>query len=280
MTIFLEHRVKWVSYIFILLSLILLSLSIAKEREWSPAEKLAIETTAPFHKIFTGTVSKTNDIWRNYFFLVETRQENLLLKKKIDILETENSRHQELLLTNQRLQQLLKFQEKTEEPLLAARVIGWDSSLLFKSIIIDRGENDGLKINMPVVNSKGAVGMTVSVSPHYAQVLLITDQNSAVDGLVQRSRCRGMIKGRGFSECSFDYAIKACDIKTGDAIITSGLGRVFPKGLYLGKVKKINDSPDKLFKDVIVVSAVDFSKLEEVLVILRVGFVPGESVDD
>ena len=269
MTIFLGHRAKWVSYIFILLSLILLSFSIAKEREWNPLEKFFIEITAPFHKIFLGTVSNIRNIWKNYFFLVEARQENLLLKKKISTLEIENSRYQELLLANQRLQQLLKFQAKTEEPLLAARVIGWDSSVLFKSVIIDRGEVDGLKINMPAVNSKGVVGKTVSVSPHYARLLLITDQNSAIDGLIQRSRCRGMLKGRGFSECSFDYVIKACDIQTGDVIVTSGLGGVFPKGLHLGKVKKINDSPDKLFKDVIVTSAVDFSRLEEVLIILR-----------
>ena len=280
MTIFLEHRAKWISYLFILLSLILLSLSIGKGREWNPAEKLAIEITAPFQKFFIGTISTAKDIWKNYFFLVETRQENLRLNKKIDLLEIENSRYQELLLTNQRLQQLLKFQQNTEETFLPARVIGWDSSVLFKSIIIGRGENDGLKINMPVVNSKGVIGRTVSVSHNYTQVLLITDQNSAVDGLVQRSRCRGMLKGRGLSECSFDYVIKACDIETGDAIVTSGLGRAFPKGLYLGTVKKIKDSPDKLFKDVMVAPAVDFSKLEEVLVILRSGFVPGASIDD
>ena len=280
MTIFLEHRAKWVSYIFILLSLILLSLSIGKGREWNPAEKLAIEITAPFQKIFIGTISTARDIWKDYFFLVETRQENLHLNKKIDRLVIENSRYQELLLTNQRLQQLLKFQENTEETFLPARVIGWDSSVLFRSIIIERGENDGLKINMPVVNSKGVVGRTVSVSPNYAQVLLVTDQNSAVDGLVQRSRCRGMLKGRRLSECSFDYVIKACDIETGDAIVTSGLGRAFPKGLYLGTVKQIDDSPDKLFKDVMVVSSVDFSKLEEVLVILRPGFVTGAPMND
>ncbi len=280
MTIFLEHRTKWISYIFILLSLILLSLSIGKGREWNPAEKLAIETIAPFQKVFIGTISTARDIWKNYFFLVETRQENLRLNKKINLLEIENSRYQELLLANQRLQQLLKFQENTEENFLPARVIGWNSSVLFKSIIIGRGKNDGLKINMPVVNSKGVVGKTVSVSPNYAQVLLVTDQNSAVDGLVQRSRCRGMLKGRGMSECFFDYVIKACDIKTGDAIVTSGLGRAFPKGLYLGTVKQIDDSPDKLFKNVVVVSSVDFSKLEEVLVILRSGFIPGEQMND
>ncbi len=274
MTIFLEHRTKWVSYIFILLSLILLSLSIGKGREWNPAERLAIEITGPFQKFFIGSISVTKDIWKNYFFLVETRQENLLLNKKINLLKIENSRYQELLLTNQRLQQLLNFQENTEEALLPARVIGWDSSGLFKSIIINKGENDGLKINMPVVNSEGAIGRAVSVSPNYAQVLLITDQNSAIDGLVQRSRCRGMLKGRGLSECYFDYVIKTCDIVTGDTIVTSGLGRAFPKGLYLGTVKEINDSPDKLFKDVRVAPAVDFSKLEEVLVILRSNFVP------
>ena len=280
MTIFLEHRAKWISYIFILLSLILLSLSIGKGQGWNPAEKLAIEITAPFQKIFVGTISTARDIWKNYFFLAETRQENLRLNQKIDLLEIENSRYQELLLTNQRLQQLLKFQENTEETFLPARVIGWDSSVLFKSIIIDKGENDGLKINMPVVNSKGVVGRTISVSPNYAQVLLVTDQNSAVDGLVQQSRCRGMLKGRGLSECSFDYVIKACDIETGDAIVTSGLGSVFPKGLYLGTVKKIKDSPDRLFKDVMVVSAVDCSKLEEILVILRSGFIPEEQMND
>ena len=280
MTIFLEHRAKWISYIFILLSLILLSFSIGKGREWNPAEKLAIEITAPFQKIFIGTISTARDIWKDYFFLVETRQENLRLNKKINLLEIENSRYQELLLTNQRLQQFLKFQENTKETFLPARVIGWNSSVLFKSIIIGRGAKDGLKINMPVVNSKGVVGRTVSVSPNYAQVLLVTDQNSVVDGLVQRSRCRGMLKGRGLSECSFDYVIKACDIEIADTIVTSGLGRAFPKGLYLGTVKKIDDSPYKLFKDVMVVSTVDFSKLEEVLVILRSGFIPGAQMND
>jgi len=274
LTIFFEHRPKWVPYIFIVLSLILLSLSIGKGQEWNPTERLVAEVAAPFQKLFMGTISITRNIWRNYFFLVQTRQENLLLKKEIELLKIENSKYQELLLANQRLQKLLNFRENTDEPVLPARVIGWDSSGLFKSIIIDKGEKDGLRINMPVVNSEGAVGRVVSVSSNYAQVLLITDQNSAVDGLVQRSRGRGMVKGMGSGECYFDYVIKTCDIKEGDTIVTSGSGRIFPKGLYLGEVKEINDSPNKLFKDVRVTPAVDFSKLEEVLIVLRSSFVP------
>jgi rod shape-determining protein MreC len=274
LTILFERRPKWVSYIFVLLSLLLLSLSSGEGQEWNPAEKIAVEIAAPFQRLFTGTVSLVRDIWRNYFFLVQTRQENLLLKRRIDLLEIENSKYQELLLANQRLRNLLRFQENTNESLLAARVIGWDSSRLYKSIILDKGKSDGLTGKMAVVNSEGVVGRIVSISPNYAQALLITDQNSAIDGLVQSSRARGMLKGGGSGGCYFDYVIKTCEIETGDRIVTSGLGGIFPKGLSLGTVKEINDSPNMLFKEVRVIPAVDFSKLEEVLIVLSSGSVP------
>jgi len=274
LTIFFEHKPKWAYYIFILLSLILLSLSIGKGQAWNPAEKIAVQITAPFQKLFTGTITTARDIWSSYFSLVETQQENNLLRKRIDLLTLENSKYQELLLANRRLHTLLNFQQNTDEPLLPARVIGWDSSGLFKSITIDKGEHDGLAINMPVVNAEGVVGRVVSVCPGYSQVLLITDQNSVVDGLVQRSRGRGMLRGRGSSGCYFDYVVKTCEIEAGDTIVTSGMGGVFPKGLYLGTVANIRDVRSKLFKDVRVVPAVDFSKLEEVLIVFRSGPIP------
>jgi len=252
----------------------LLSLSIGKRQAWNPAEKIAVQITAPFQKFFIGTITIARDIWSSYFSLVETHQENALLRKRVDFLKLENSRYQELLLANQRLHTLLNFQQNTDEPLLPARVIGWDSSGLFKSITIDKGEHDGLMINMPVVNAEGVVGRVVSVCPDYSQVLLITDQNSAVDGLVQRSRGRGTLRGRGSNECYFDYVIKTCEIEAGDTIVTSGMGGVFPKGLYLGAVTKIKDARSKLFKDVRVVPAIDFSTLEEVLIVFRSGSVP------
>ncbi|UCE33257.1 MAG: rod shape-determining protein MreC [Deltaproteobacteria bacterium] len=273
MTAFFERKPKWISYVFVFIALILLSLSIGRGPEWNPAEKVVAQIAAPFQKFFVGTIRTVRDIWAKYFYLVETHQENVLLKRKLDRLRLENSRYQELLLTNRRLQELLNFQENTDELLLPARVIGWDSSGLFKSITIDKGDHDGVTVSMPVVNAEGVVGRIISVSPGYAQVLLVTDRNSSVDGLVQRSRGRGILKGRGSSECLFEYVIKTCDIKNGDTIVTSGMGGVFPKGLYLGTVIQIEDSPNKLFKDVRVVPAVDFSKLEEVLVVSRSGVV-------
>jgi rod shape-determining protein MreC len=274
LTIFLEHKPKWVAYIFVLLSLILLSLSIGKGQEWNPAETLAIEITAPIQKLFIGTIHLVRGIWRDYLFLVDARRENLSLKARVNRLKIENSMYQELLLTDQRLQDLLRFQEDTEAPLLPAMVTGWDSSGLFRSIIINKGKRDGVEINMAAMNSQGVVGRVISVAPRYAQVLLVIDQNCAIDGLVQGSRGRGTLKGGGSGECYFDYVIKTCDIKRGDIIITSGLGGLFPKGLHLGTVKEIKDSPYKLFKDVKVAPAVDFNKLEEVLLIMKQNMVP------
>jgi rod shape-determining protein MreC len=274
LTIFLEHKPKWIAYVFVVISVILLSLSIGKGQEWNPAERLAIEVTAPIQKWFIGTVRLIRDTWKNYFFLVEARQENLRLKAQIELLKLEKSRYQEVLLTNKRLQDLLKFQDNTDDPILPAMVTGWDSSGMFKSIIIDKGSREGVAVNMAVVSSEGVVGRVVSVSPHYSQVLLVTDQNSAIDGLVQSSRGRGMLKGSGSGECYFDYVIKTSEIKPGDAIVTSGLGGVFPKGLHLGRVKSVDDSPYKLFKDVKVIPAVNLDKLEEVLIILTKSFIP------
>lgn len=274
MTIFLEHKPKWVTYALVVLSLILLSLSLGKGQEWNTAEKLAIEVTAPIQKCFIGTVRFIRDIWSNYFFLAEARKENLRLKDEIKLLKLENSRYKEVLLTNERLQELLKFQDSTDATLIPAMVTGWDSSGMFKSIIIDKGSRERVAINMVVVSSEGVVGRVVSVSPHYSQVLLVPDQNSAIDGVVQSSRGRGMVKGSGSDECSFDYVIKTCEIEPGDTIVTSGLGGIFPKGLCLGRVKSVDDSPYKLFKDVKVVPAVNFNKLEEVLIILNKNFIP------
>jgi len=255
------------------LSVILLSLSIGKGQEWNPVEKLAVEVTAPIQKCFIGTVRFLRDVWKNHFFLAEARKENLRLKARIEKLEFENSGYQEVLLTNKRLQDLLNIQDKFEDPLLPAMVTGWDSSGMFKSIIIDKGSREGVAIHMAVVSSEGVVGRVVSVSPRYSQVLLVTDQNSAIDGLVQSTRGRGMVKGSGPGECYFDYVIKTCEIKPGDALVTSGLGGIFPKGLLLGRVKSVDDSPYKLFKDVRVVPAVNFNKLEEVLIIMTKDFI-------
>lgn len=236
---------------------------------WNPAEQFVIEITAPFQKLIKQTTKSTEELWLNYFRLVDVNHENTQLKNEIHVLKMANSRYRELLATQESLEELLQFKQTINRPVLAAQVIGLDPTGWFKSVIIDKGKWAGLRIDMPVVNAFGVVGRVVSVSSNYAKVLLIIDQNSAVDCLVQRSRDRGMLKGLMSEICKLDYVAKSNDITVGDIVVTSGLGGVFPKGLPVGRILDVKEISGELFKDIKIRTAVDFSKLEEVLVILE-----------
>ncbi len=236
---------------------------------WNPAEQFVIEITAPFQKLIKQTTNSTEELWLNYFHLVDVHHENTQLKSEIHELKMANSRYRELLATQGRLEELLQFKQTINRPVLAAQVIGLDPTGWFKSVIIDKGKWAGLRLDMPVVNAFGVVGRVVSVSSNYAKVLLIIDQNSAVDCLVQRSRDRGMLKGLMSEICKLDYVAKSNDITVGDIVVTSGLGGVFPKGLPVGRILDVKEISGELFKDIKIRTAVDFSKLEEVLVILE-----------
>jgi len=249
--------------------LLLLSMNSGQERSWSPLEQIVVEVTAPVERVFQWTMAWTEGIWSDYFFLVNVRRENTALQKELNTLRMENSRYRELLFTHARLKALFQFKQSINIPSVAAQVIGLDPTGWFRSVIIDKGAHAGIMVDMPVVNGSGVVGRVVSVSPHYAKVLLLTDQNSAVDSLIQRSRDRGMVRGLKTEVCALDYMIKTSDVRVGDTVVTSGLGGVYPKGIPIGEVTNVEDFPGDLFRHITVKPAVDFSRLEEVLVILR-----------
>ncbi len=256
----------WVALLVI--ALILLS-SNTEQKSWNPVAGALIEILAPVQKFVKGGVNFTTGLWSKYIGLINTHEENKKLRSELDRLMLENSKNRELLSTYMRLQELLNFENEADDPVLAAQVISRDPTGWFKSVIIDKGENSGIKENMPVVNAKGVVGQIVSVSKNYSKVLLLIDQNSSVDCIVERSRDSGIVKGVSPKVCTLNYVLKTSDVRAGDLIITSGLDRVFPKGSRVGAVTEVDDPPDELFKSVKIKPSVDFSKLEEVLVLLR-----------
>jgi len=259
----------WIWVFFLAFVLFLFSSSPNSGNSWSSLERLFVELTAPLQNLFTRTVQATMDFWLDYFYLVDVRQENERFKAEIQSLRMENQRYREMAAGYERLQNLLQFRRTIAHPVLAARVIGRDPSGWFKSIIIDKGAKDGLTASMPVVNADGLVGRIVAVSPHYAQVLLLIDQNSAVDILILPSRDRGILRGQSSEACRLEYVAKASSVRKGDPVITSGLAGVFPKGIPVGHVLTVAEPRGELFKEVTLRTAVDFSKLEEVLVILK-----------
>ncbi len=266
---FRRIRIIWIWILFALLALFLLSSHLKRTRSWSPAEQLVVELVAPFQNALTKIVAGVEDVWEKYFGLVRVYEDNRRLREEAQSLRIQNARYREMLATQQRLQDLLQFKETTDWPMMAAQVIGRDPTGWFKSVILDKGARSGLAINMPVVSAEGVVGRVVSVSANYAKVLLIIDQNSAVDCLNQVTRDQGVLRGASTKVCELDYVLKTSRMARGEMIITSGMGRVFPKGLPVGRVIGVSDRPGALFKDVQVRPMVDFNRLEEVLVILK-----------
>jgi rod shape-determining protein MreC len=243
-----------------------------KSRPWNPIEKVAVEITAPFQKLFTNAFNATRKMWYRYFDLVNTHKQNLLLRDEIYSLKAENYFYKERLATYQRLEKLFQLTDITEKKVTAAQVIGWDPSGLFNAVIIDKGWTSDLTVNMPVINADGVVGRIISVSKNFSKVLLLIDQNSAVDCVTQRSRASGIVKGLSSKtityEPSMNYVSKLSDIEVGDEVITSGIGGIFPKGIPVGQVIDVKTPPDELFMEVKIKPSADFSRLEEVLVIL------------
>jgi rod shape-determining protein MreC len=257
----------WVLFAFV--ALVLISFNAGKRRSWTPVEQGVVEITAPIQKFIRNSAETVEKAWLKYFSFVDLREENTRLKKEVDNLRMQNDLYRELASTHARLRGLLQFKESIRAPMAAAQVIGRDPTGWFESVFIDKGTQAGLRLNMPVVDARGVVGRLVAVSPNYAKVLLITDQNSAVDCLIQRTREKGILKGLPSQLCRLHYVSRAADVAVGDKIVTSGLDRIFPKGLPVGEVMEIADTPWEFFKDVRVKPSADFSRLEEVLVLLK-----------
>ena len=252
-----------------LLALSLISANLHSRDNMSFFESLVVGITAPVQKVVWGVIDGIGSIWRGYFYLVGLEKENQALKKELQDLKLQMNRYREADLANQRLRALLNFKKSIATPLLPAQLVAFDPSGWFQTILIDKGRNDGVVQDMAVVSAEGLVGRVIGVSNHHAKVLLILDGNSAVDAYVQRSRARGVLVGLGRELCLLKYVQRNEDVQVGDKVISSGMGGVFPKGLLVGTVQEVVRGSSGLFQRVEVEPAVNFSRLEEVMVVIQ-----------
>jgi rod shape-determining protein MreC len=257
--------------LIVLVTLTILILSLSSRRPY-PAYgpgRVAIAIVAPFQKAIVSTTRFFSDIWEHYFFLITVVDENRNLQKELQQALVLNHRLKEAALSNERLRKLFNLQQEMEKPLVAAQVVGKDPSPWFQSVLLDKGRDDGVEEGQPVINPEGVVGIVVEATSHYAKVMLITDPNSAVDAIIQDSRARGIIKGGARGSCVLNFVLRKYEVAEGDAVVSSGMDGVFPKGLPIGKVTTIVKREAGIFQDVSVIPFVDFERLEEVLVVPR-----------
>ncbi len=153
--------------------------------------------------------------------------------------------------------------------MIAARVIGEDVTNWFKCVVIDKGSSYGVRERMPVITPAGVVGQAVEVSRWHTKVMVVNDTNSAVDVYVSGRQSRGILTGTGQTALKLKYVLKNDEIEVGDALITSGKDRIYPRGIAAGIVINVNKNMPGLFADVDVMPYNNFKKLDEVLVVKR-----------
>jgi rod shape-determining protein MreC len=243
-------------------------------------DALLMEICSPVQKASTLVIKTVQGTFQKYVFLVHLEKENRMLKEKIAELQEENYRMKEMKLAVERLKQLLQFREKNSPSMIGAEVIGQDPSSWFKSVTIDKGERDGVRKGMAVISSAGVIGQVLKTAPHYATVLLITDYNSAIDSIVQRTRAKAIVEGKGENRCQLKYLLRTEEVAVGDAVVTSGLAGNFPKGLMVGEIKEVDRKGHGVFQYAELVPSVDFTKLEEVFVIMIESIPPAQPQEE
>jgi rod shape-determining protein MreC len=221
---------------------------------------------APFQRLGSVAARGVGELWRDAAGLFRRRAELDWLQTRVTTLEEQTVRLEEIERENARLRELLAFRERLVGEVRAAAVIGRDATGLARTITIDRGERDGVVKGAAVLAPAGVVGQVFLASAHAARVLLITDHNSGIDAVVQRTRARGIVEGTINEGCGLKFVKRTEDLQAGDVVVTSGVDGIFPRGLPIGQLTSVDKRGQGLFQYATVRPFVDFDRLEEVLV--------------
>lgn len=194
-------------------------------------------------------------------------QQNRLLKEEMEILRSRLAQLDELSSENSRLKKLLNFKKGLAYRTVSAQVIGRDPSNWTSLIYIDKGADDGIKKYMAVTTDKGLVGKVIEVGSSSAKAMFITDPDSRIGVLIQRTRHDGLLYGTLSRQCQMVYISLDADVWPGDLVLSSESSASVPKGLLVGTVEDVFIDKSGLYQTAIVKPAVDLSRVEEVLCI-------------
>jgi rod shape-determining protein MreC len=259
------------AFVLFCISLSLTSYSVKHTGTSGYANQIVAESIRPFSSASYAVYDWSRQHWEGYINLVGLKEENEHIISRLKILESQNAKLGELEQENRRLKSLLLVKDIAQSHTVAARVIGYDPSGWIQAITINRGLNDGVNEGDAVIDGAGIVGQVITVSHNTSRVLLVIDRTSGVDAFIQDNRGRGIVEGSGSSTLEFKFVTDSEEIKIGEKIVTSGLDGVFPKGLIVGIVSQSGTSSGGMFKVIKINPAVNFQKLEDVLVLIHGG---------
>ena len=240
-------------------------------RDHNVLDKAVVFVSAPIQWAFTRVVDGAGSLWHGYVALVGVQEENDRLREENAALEQQLWSREEQRLENERLRLLVGLKEHAPEVTMAyAQVIASSPTPLFRSLRVDVGAKDGVRVGAAVLAREGVVGRVAAVTAAFADVMLLVDANSSTDVFVQRTRDRARVRGTGSDVhlgIQVEYLARSADVEPGDVLITSGTGSIFPKGLKVGTIMAVERGAFGLYQQASAEPAVDFNRLESLMVV-------------
>lgn len=223
---------------------------------------------APVVSVAGGALSYIRSSVASYIDLRHAREENIELRERVQQLSDEVNTFREREAEYEQIRRQFALPARASYSELAANVISRDASLWFRRLTIDRGTLDGVKRDMPVAAAGGVVGRVISVGQRWAMVQVITDKQAGVGAMLQSSRAMGEVRGLDNARCEMKYISSSENVKEGESIVTTGLDRIYPKGLLVGVVERVEEDPNAPWHRLIIRPAAPVDRVEHVVVLL------------
>lgn len=230
-------------------------------------EEVTFGSFAEVQRSASSVLYGIRGVWTGYVDLRGVRAENEALRRDLADTEVELQEQRALAARSRSLESILALRDTLDLRTTAAQIIGTAASPEFRTVTIDKGASEGLRADMAVMAPTGVVGRVVIAGRRASRVQLLVDRNAAAGALVERSRAQGVLVGAGDGGLLLEYVSEVSDVVVGDVVATSGIDGIYPKGLVLGRVDRVEKSGGA-YRSISVAPAVDFSSLEDVLVVL------------
>lgn len=252
---------------FVLIAIILLIYFFLPPQAVNTGRSIATTITKPFSKFFYAVGYRSRNFLSSVSEIGTLRQENINLKEEIFSLRQENSNLSEVKNENQLLRKEIEVKDPNQNfNLLKANIIGREPSTFFESYTVDQGEESGVKVGQAVIYRDTLVGRVTVVTGGSAQIMLVVSSRSIIQAELSESRTLGIVRG-GNQGLSLDNIPQDVTFKSGEMVITSGLGGDFPKGIIIGQTSKITSPQSEIFQTFSLTTPLDFNRIEAVFII-------------
>lgn len=230
-------------------------------------ETVTFGVFAEVQRAASAVVTGISGAWTGYVALRGVRAENDELRRQLDAAQLQIQQQRALVDRTHSLEGILQLQSSIELQTTAAQIIGSAASPDFRTVTIDKGTLHGLRADMAVLGPTGVVGRVVVAGPRASRVQLLVDRNAAAGATIERSRAQGVVVGAGDDRLHLEYVSEVSDVAVGDALVTSGIDGIYPKGFVIGTVDVVEKN-GVAYRSISIRPAIDFSALEAVLVVL------------